>query len=118
VEDSDMTTERKYNEEDYNNRKIEGDNIKNATICDEIADDSLLWNPNEAAYWRKKAIEHMENQYGKNHIASTVYYDKLVNDLWEKGSFRQALKWNEPEHILSNNISVWHRSFMEKKVTR
>lgn len=90
-----MTEERKDNEKEYSNRKVEGDNIKNAAICDEIADNSLMGNPSEAVYWRKKAIEHIENQYGKNHIASIVYYDKLVQDLLEKGSFRQAMKWNE-----------------------
>lgn len=90
-----MTEERKDNEKEYNNRKIEGDNVINATICDEIADDSLIGNPGEAVYWRKKAIEHIEKQYGKEHILSIVYYDKLVNDLLEKGSFRQAMKCNE-----------------------
>lgn len=94
-EDENMSQERKDNEKEYSNRKIEGDNVKNAAICDEIADSSLIGNPGEAVYWRKKAIEHIENQYGKNHISSIVYYDKLVNDLLKKGSFRQAMKWNE-----------------------
>ena len=84
-----MTEERKSNENEYNNRKIEGDNVQNAAICDEIADDSFTGNSSEAVYWRKKAIEHIEKHYGKNQITNIIYYDKLVNDLLEKGSFRK-----------------------------
>lgn len=88
-------SERQYNEEKYNNLKVEGDDIKNAAICDEIADNSYTWNPGEAAYWRKKAIEKMENYYGKDNIANTFYYDKIVNDFLAKNSYKQAEKWNQ-----------------------
>ena len=88
-------SERKYNEEKYNKLKVEGDNIKNAAICNDIADDSLTWNPSEAIYWRKKAIEIIEKHYGDSNIENTSYYDKIVNDLLEKGSYQQAAKWNK-----------------------
>lgn len=88
-------SERQYNEEKYNNLKVEGDDIKNAAICDKIADENYAWNPGEAAYWRKKAIEKMENYYGKENIANTIYYDKIVNDLLAKNSYKQAEKWNQ-----------------------
>ena len=78
------------------------DEIKNAIICNEIADDSLTWNPGEAIYWRKKAIEKIEKLYGKENIESTEYYDKLVNDLLEKGSYQQGVKWNN----LSKKIKI------------
>lgn len=87
-------SERQYNEEKYNKLKVEGENIKNAAICNDIADESLTWNPSEAVYWRKKAIEIIEGHYGDNNINNTFYYDKIVNDLLEKGSYQQAAKWN------------------------
>lgn len=87
-------SERKYNEEKYNKLKVEGDDVKNAAICDQIADDNFMWNPSEAAFWRKKAIEHVEKHYGKESMENTVYYDKIVKDLLEKGSYQQAAKWN------------------------
>lgn len=87
-------SDRKYNEERYNEMKVEEDDVKNASICDEIADDSLMWNPNEAIYWRKQAIEMMEKHYGNKSIENTAYYDKIVNDFMEQGSYSQAEKWN------------------------
>lgn len=86
--------ERKYNEEKFNSMKVEGDDARNAAICDQIADSSLMWNPGEAVYWRKKAIEIVENHYGKGSWENTFYYDKIVNDLLEKGCYKQAIKWN------------------------
>lgn len=88
-------SEREYNEQKYSQLKDEEDNIKNAAICDEIADDSLGWNPSEAVYWRKKAIELAESYYGKENINNTFYYDKIVNDFLEKNSYLQADKWNK-----------------------
>ena len=37
------------------------------------------WNPGEAVYWRKKAIEKIENCYGKGDFRNTAYYDKIDN---------------------------------------
>lgn len=93
---------RKNNEEKYSRLMVIDDEIKNAIICNEIADDSLTWNPGEAIYWRKKAIEKIEKLYGKENIESTEYYDKLVNDLLEKGSYQQGVKWNN----LSKKIKI------------
>lgn len=87
--------DRKYNEEKYIKLQIEGDEEKNALICDQLADDSLMWNPGEAVYWRKKAIKKIESCYGKGDIRCTIYYDKIVNDLMEKGSYKEAVKWNK-----------------------
>ena len=46
--------DRKYNEEKYLKLQVEDDEEKNALICDQLADGSLMWNPGEAVYWRKK----------------------------------------------------------------
>lgn len=88
-------SERQYNEDRYNEMRVEGDDLKNAAICDEIADDSFTWNPGEAAYWRKKAIEMAEKHYGKENIANVFYYDKIVEDFLAKNSYKQAEKWNK-----------------------
>ena len=61
-------SERKYNEEQYKKQQITGDDIHNAAVCDRIADESLMWNPGEAVYWRKLAVEYMEKHYGKNRM--------------------------------------------------
>lgn len=87
--------DRKYNEEKYLKLQVEDDEEKNALICDQLADESLMWNPGEAVYWRKKAIEKIENCYGKGDFRNTAYYDKIVNDLMEKGSYKEAVKWNK-----------------------
>ncbi|MCM1213370.1 MAG: hypothetical protein NC331_17245 [Lachnospiraceae bacterium] len=87
--------EREYNEQRYNESKVEGDDLQNAAVCDVIADDSLTWNPGEAVYWRMQAIEKAENHYGKAHMANTFYYDKIVNDLLVKNSYKKADSWNK-----------------------
>ncbi len=71
--------DRKYNEEKYLKLQVEDDEEKNALICDQLADESLMWNPGEAVYWRKKAIEKIENCYGKGDFRNTAYYDKIDN---------------------------------------
>lgn len=87
-------SERKYNEEQYKEQQIEGNDLHNAAVCNQIADQSLAWNPNEAVYWRQLAVENAEKHYGKNKLGNTPYYEKLANDYLEKGSRSQALKWN------------------------
>lgn len=86
-------SDRKHNEKQYNEQQITGDDLHNAAVCSQIADESLKWNPNEAVYWRKLAVENAEKHYGKDKIENTIYYEKLANDYSEKGSFSQALKW-------------------------
>ena len=61
-------SDRKRNEEDYRRLQVEGNELKNAVICNRIADDSLMWNPGEAIYWRKKAIKKLEEINGKRNI--------------------------------------------------
>lgn len=87
-------SDRKRNEEEYRRLRVEGNELKNVMICNRLADDSLMWNPGEAVYWRKKAIKKLEEINGKKNIENTVTYDKLVNDLMEKGSYKEAVKWN------------------------
>lgn len=87
-------SDRKYNEEQYRKQQITGNDLHNAAVCNQIADESLEWNPNEAVYWRKLAVEHAENHYGKSSIENTSYYEKLASDYLEQGSRSQALKWN------------------------
>lgn len=87
-------SERKYNEEQYKEQQIVGNDLHNAAVCNQIADESLVWNPNEAVYWRKLAVENAEKHFGKNKLGNTPYYEKLANDYLEKGSRSQALKWN------------------------
>ena len=88
-------TDRQMYEEKYNSRKVEGDDIQNAALCEEIADDCSQWNPREAIYWRKKAIELAEKCYGRNDIRNTTYYDKIAAGYMENGYHRQAAKWNQ-----------------------
>lgn len=51
-------SDRKRNEEDYRRLQVEGNELKNAMICNRLADDSLMWNPEEAIYWRKKQLRN------------------------------------------------------------
>lgn len=86
---------RQYNEERYKKQQIEGDDLHNAAVCDQIADESLKWNPSEAVHWRKLAVEHAEKYYGKNKAEDAAYYEKLANDYFHgKASYSPALKWN------------------------
>lgn len=88
-------SDRQYNEERYKKQQIEGDDLHNAAVCDQIADESLKWNPNEAVHWRKLAVEHAEKYYGKNKSEDAVYYEKLANDYFHgKAAYSPALKWN------------------------
>lgn len=89
-------SDRQMYEEEYNRRKVEGDDILNASLCDEIADDcSSFVSSREAIYWRKKGIELAEKCYGKNDIRNTVYYDKIAEEYKGAGSYRQAEKWHQ-----------------------
>lgn len=87
-------SDRKQNIEWYNKEKTESEE-ENAVLCNKIADESLYWNPSEAVFWRKKAIEIAENLYGKDSLKVTVYYDGIVNDYLEKGSYKEGIKWNK-----------------------
>jgi len=60
-----------------------------------IADDNITWWLDEALYWRKKGIEMREKVCGKKNIENTPYYDKIVEILLEKGSYKEAIKWNK-----------------------
>lgn len=89
-------SDRIYNEECYSKQYVEGDHLHNAAVCSQIADESLMWNPNEAVYWRKLAVEHAEKQYGKNKLEDVVYYEKLASDyFYGKAAYSSALKWNK-----------------------
>lgn len=89
-------SDRQMYEEEYDRRKVEGDDILNASLCDEIADDcSSFVSSREAIYWRKKGIELAEKCYGKNDIRNTVYYDKIAEEYKGAGSYRQAEKWHQ-----------------------
>lgn len=90
-----MSLDRKHNEERFQKFKKEGDILDNAILCEVIADDNLLWNPSEALYWRKQGIAIRERNCGKNDINNTSYYDKIVEVLLEKGSYKEAIKWNK-----------------------
>lgn len=89
-----MSLDRKQNEERFQKFKKEGDILDNAVLCEAIADDNLLWNPGEALYWRKQGIAIREQICGKNNIDNTSYYDQIVEVLLEKGSYKEAIKWN------------------------
>jgi len=90
-----MNKTREHNEKIYEKNKKEEDTLENAMLCEAIADDNLTWNPGEALYWRKKGIQIREQIYGKNDICITPYYEKIVAVLLEKGSYKEAKKWNE-----------------------
>lgn len=87
-------SDRNFNEIKYNENKSDNDEMYNIVLCSRIADESALWNPNEAVYWRKKAIEKIEKLNGKTHIQNTIYYDKISENLLDKGSYKEAIKWN------------------------
>ena len=91
---NDMSLDRKHNEERFQEFKKEGNVLDNAILCEAIADDNLLWNPSEALYWRKQGIAIREQICGKHNIDNTPYYDKIVEVLLEKGSYKEAIKWN------------------------
>ena len=52
----------------YWEQQIEGNNLHNAAVCNQIADESLVWNPNEAVYWREPAVENTEKQYRREYF--------------------------------------------------
>ena len=89
-----MSQDREHNEKIYQKFKKEGDVLDNAILCEAIGDDNLLWNPYEALYWGKRGIAIREQICGKHNIENTPYYDKIVNVLLEKGSYKEAIKWN------------------------
>ena len=67
--------ERKWNEEIYEKKKDKKEeySLHNAKLCEKIADESFLFNYNEAIYWRKKSIEIREKIYGNKSIKNTKY---------------------------------------------
>ena len=89
-----MSQDREHNEKIYQKFKKEGDVLDNAILCEAIGDDNLLWNPYEALYWGKRGIAIREQICGKNNIENTPYYDKIVDVLLIKGSYKEAIKWN------------------------
>ena len=89
-----MSLDRKHNEERFQKFKKEGDVLDNAILCEAIADNNLQWNPSEALYWGKQGIAIREQICGKHNIDNTPYYDKIVEILLEKGSYKEAIKWN------------------------
>ena len=111
-------SERKYNEERYKKQRIEGDDLHNAAVCDQIADESLVWNPNEAVYWRKLAVEHAEKHYGKNKLENVVYYEKLANDYFHgKAAHNPALKWNsKAKKIKAGQLGEYALELLENEL--
>lgn len=110
--------ERKYNEERYRKQKIEGDDLHNAAVCSRIADESLEWNPNEAVYWRKAAVENAEKHYGKNKLENTPYYEKLANDyFYGKAVYGPALKWNsKAKKIKAGQLGEYALELLENEL--
>ena len=86
--------DRIINKKWYEENKSDKDEMHNIILCSKIADDSSMWNPNEAVYWRKKAIEKIEKLNGKTDIQNTIYYDKISENLLDKGKYKEAIKWN------------------------
>lgn len=90
-----MSEIRELNEKKYQSLKKEQDELDNAVLCEQIADDSFGWWLDEALYWRKKGVDIREKKLGKKNIENTLYYDKIVEVLLEKGSYKEAIKWNK-----------------------
>ncbi len=111
-------SDRKYNEERYKKQRIEGDDLHNAAVCDQIADESLEWNPSEAVYWRKLAVEHAEKHYGKNKLENVVYYEKLANDyFYGKAVYGPALKWNsKAKKIKAGQLGNYALELLENEI--
>lgn len=89
-----MNIDRQHNEEEYQKFMKDGTVLDNVILCETIADNNLMWNPGEALYWKKQGITIREKIFGKNNIENTPYYDKIVEVLLEKGSYKEAIKWN------------------------
>lgn len=89
-----MSGVRDENEKKYQDLKGE-DLLENAILCEKISDENFLWWLDEALYWSKKGIEIRESLFGKKSIENTPYYDKIVKILLEKGSYKEANKWNK-----------------------
>lgn len=86
---------RRKNKQIYDELKTEEITIDNAIICERIADENILWRPDEALYWRKEGIKIRESINGNKSIKNTPYYDMITEVLLEKGSYKEALKWNK-----------------------
>lgn len=95
-----MNKIRIENEKKYNELKTEEITIDNAIICEKIAEDNILWWPDEALYWKKEGIKIRESIKGKKCIDNTPYYDMITETLLEKGSYKEALKWNKKSAVL------------------
>jgi hypothetical protein len=89
-----MSGVRDENEKKYQDFKGD-DLLENAILCEKISDENFLWWIDEALYWRKKGIEIRESLFGKKSLENTPYYDKIVKVLLEKGSYKEAIKWNK-----------------------
>lgn len=89
-----MSEIREQNEKRYQDL-IKEDLLENAILCENISDENFLWWIDEALYWRKKGIEIRESLFGKKSLENTPYYDKIVKILLEKGSYKEAIKWNK-----------------------
>lgn len=100
--------ERKWNEEIYEKKKDKKEeySLHNAKLCEKIADESFLFNYNEAIYWSKKGIEIREEIYGNKSIKNTKYYEKLVEFLVEKGSYKEAIKWNKKSYNVKKKANL------------
>jgi hypothetical protein len=85
---------RDQNEKRYQDFKGD-DLLENAMLCEMISDENFLWSTDEALYWSKKGIEIRESLFGKKSLENTPYLDKIVKILLEKGSYKEAIKWNK-----------------------
>ncbi len=89
-----MQTLRKENELRFQ-KEFSNNQLKNAVICETIAQESENMSYSEAVYWGKRAVKFAEKAYGKRSIAVTVHYDKFVELLSCAGYHPQALEWSE-----------------------
>lgn len=106
-----MSELRNKNEEIYKNQKTPNDSLKNAELCETIADYNFMWHVEEAIYWRKKALKIREKIDGKSLLNNVCCYEKIIDLLMEKGSYKEALKWSEKAQKLNeklhiNNLSI------------
>lgn len=112
-----MSELRRKNELIYDELKTEDTTIDNAVICEKIADDNILWWPDEALYWRKEGIKIRESIKGKKSIENTFYYDEIVKVLLEKGSYKEALKWNKKSiNLKEKDGGVENPALLENKL--
>lgn len=104
-------SERQYNEERYNELKVEGDDLKNAAICDKIAPDkSELENQFSGLNIDEMLAEELEERIIDNIKAGFLSNDEILKECEE---YIEEAYPEESTNISSDELLeaiVWYRN--------